>query len=285
MLKRGLLAILAVGTAAVAPAEETVLYRHQSRYNRIVVTENDRGLRVLWFDDGRVRQSAARLDDPDYLEFRYLRVMPVGLAFVEAPLRMLVVGLGGGTLPVFLHRHWPQALVEAVDIDPDVVDAARRFFGFREDAGLRAYVSDGRRFVAARPDRYDLVFLDAYGADSIPYHLTTREFLTAVRASLRSGGAVVANLWSRDSNRLYDSMVRTYHDVFEEVVVFDVEQAGNKIVVALPRRRPVDRSAIAGRARQIALDHRFRFDLGQSALRGFRRPDEELRRGTVLEDR
>jgi spermidine synthase len=92
-----LLALAAVLTACAAvAAAPKVLYEKASPYNRIVVTEDERGLRVLSFGNG-VRQSVVKLGDPDHLELRYSRAMPAAVALVEEPRRVLIVGLGGGT--------------------------------------------------------------------------------------------------------------------------------------------------------------------------------------------
>src|SRR3990172_5857273 len=158
-----------VALAALAHAGETVLYEKASAYSTIVVTEEEHGLRTLRFGRGGPRQSVVKLGDPDYLALPYARVALVGLAMCEEPRRILVVGLGGGTLPSFLRKHYPDAVIDAVEIDPEVVDVARKFFGFREDARMQAHVGDGRNFIEnVRPPGYDIIFLDAFGTDSVP---------------------------------------------------------------------------------------------------------------------
>jgi len=282
-----LLAVLAGALAVglVARAAEKTLYKKQSPYSTIVVTEDEQGLRTLWFEEDGARQSVVKVGDPDHLDLAYARVMPVGLALVEKPRRVLVVGLGGGTIPMFLHKHYPKTTIDVVDIDPDVVDVAKRFFGFREDATLRAHVDDGRRFIEKCRNPYDIIFLDAFSAENIPYHLATREFLQAVRKAVTPEGVVLGNVWSRGLNPLYDSMVRTYQDVFEELYVVDVSGAGNKILVALPRRQRVDRDDLARRAARISTEKHFRFDLGDAVQYGFRRPGEDGARAEVLTDK
>ncbi len=283
LLVAAVLVVLGVGCCRTA-AEDRVLFEKESAYNTVVVTEDDQGLRTLWFEKGGTRQSVVKVDDPDHLELKYARVMPVGLAFVEAPKRVLVVGLGGGTIPTFLHEHFPKMQIDAVDIDPVVVEAAKKFFGFREDETMRAYVEDGRRFIARSPGRYDVIFLDAFGSDNIPYALATREFLQLVRRALTPEGVVVANVWSRYSNPLYDSMVRTYQDTFEELYVFDVRGAGNKILIAVPRKVSVDRAVLTRRARKISQENEFPMDLGNEVTYGFRPPGTDGARGEVLRD-
>jgi spermidine synthase len=172
-----------------------------------------------------------------------------------------------------------------VDIDPDVVDVAKRFFGFREDATLRAHVEDGRRFIETCRNPYDIIFLDAYGPENIPYDLATREFLQAVRKALTPQGIVVGNVWDRGSNPLFDSMVRTYQDVFDELYILDVHGTGNKILVALPRKQQIERENLARRAARISSEKRFRFDLGDLVTQGLRRATDERFPGRVLTDK
>ena len=279
----GFLALLA--GSIVARADQKVLYEKQSPFTTILVTEDDRGLRTLWFEKGGARQSVVKVGDPNHVELAYARVMPLGVAFVEAPKRILIVGLGGGTVPSFLHRHYPKAVIDAVDIDPDVVDVARRFFGFHEDANLRAHVADGRKFIEECKNPYDIIFLDAFGPDNIPFALATREFLLAVRRALTPKGIVVGDVWSSASNPLYDSMVRTYRDVFDELYIFDVRYSGNKILVALPYRKQIDRDDLAQRARQISQNKGFPFDMGEFVIYGYRDAKNEELRGQVLRDK
>ena len=224
---------------ACVRAEPVVVYETVSAYNSIVVTEEG-GLRTLAFAHGGARQSVVRVGDPDHIELPYARAMPVGLAAAEAR-RVLIVGLGGGTLPMFFRRHWPELTIDVVEIDPQVVDVARRFFGYREDDRLQTYVQDGRQFIERCRLPYDVIFLDAYGDNNIPLTLATREFLRAVRRALTPGGLAVANVWSPVSNHLYDSMLRTYQDVFESVSVVDARGSGNQILLAVPRRELLDR--------------------------------------------
>jgi len=270
--------------AAGACAADTVLYEKASRYGDIIVTEDESGLRTLRFEKGGARQSVVKPGDPDYLELPYTRVALAGLALCAEPRRVLIVGLGGGTLAMFLHRHYPQAVIDVVDIDADVVQAARRFFGFREDERLRAHVADGREFIEKTALPYDAVFLDAFGANSVPPHLTTIEFLRAVRRAVTPGGIVIGNVWGRYANSLYDSMTRTYREAFAAVAVVDVRDSGNKIVLALPRRQPLDRAGLAALARRTSAAHHFPFDAGELIDYGYERSAGSAAEGRVLTD-
>lgn len=276
--------VVLIVLVALARADETVLYEKVSAYNRIVVTEEN-GLRILRFGRNGVRQSAVKPGNPDFLALPYAQVVLVGLALSAESRRFLVVGLGGGTLPMFLRKYYPNATIDAVDIDPDVIDVARRFFGFREDVRMQAHVRDGRQFIEELRQPYDVIFLDAFGPDSIPERLTTQEFLQAVRRAVTPGGIVVGNIWGRSANPLYDSMVRTYQAVFEELVVLNVREASNKILLALPRKQPLTRDDVLQLARKLSAAKRFPFDLAVPVQFGFRNAPAKTQHERVLRDR
>ena len=282
-LNAGLCALAAL--AVLACSAQTVIYEKASSYNTLIVTEDHKGLRTLLFERGGGRQSVVKPGDPDHLELPYARVALAGLALCEEPRRILVVGLGGGTLPMFLRKHYPAAEIDVAEIDPDVVEVAEKFFGFREDERMHAHVGDGRQFVEnTRQPRYDIIFLDAFGAREVPKQLTTQEFLQAARRALMPNGVVVGNLWRPASNPLYDSMVRTYQEAFDELFILDVPGDVNNILLALPRRRSLSQGELALLARRISAAKRFRFDLGELVEHGFFHAREKNRQGRVLRD-
>jgi spermidine synthase len=281
-LSRLLALFLAV--CLVASNAETILYEGKSAFNNIVVTEDDLGLRTLLFEKGGARQSVVKPGDPDHIELPYARAAMTALALCEGPGRVLVVGLGGGTIPMFLRKHYPQAAIDVVDIDPEVVQVARKFFGFREDSRMRAHTADGRRFIEQVRQPYDIVFLDAFGPDSIPRHLATVEFLQFARRALTPRGLVAGNVWSSSTNRQYDDMVRTYQEAFSELYIIRVEGAGNRILIALPRAERVTREDLSKRAAAISKQHGFRFDLGELVSLGFQAVREKDPQSRILKD-
>jgi spermidine synthase len=258
--------VLALGVllayVVAACAAETVLYEKPSAFNTIIVTEEADGMRVLRFERGGARQSITKPGEPEYLGFAYTKVAFAGLALADEPRRIMIVGIGGGTMAMFLRKHYPNATIDAVDIDPDVVHVAREYFGFREDEKLKAHVGDGRAFIENAKEPYDVIFLDAFGTRNVPPHLTTIEFMHAVRRALKPGGVVVGNIWGRGANPLYEHMVRTYQESFDELYMLDVPTTTNKILLALPRKHSLDRAALAARARKTGAARGFPFDLG-----------------------
>ena len=121
-----------------------------------------------------------------------------------------------------LWRDFPQVQIQAVELDPVVVDVAYRYFHLPRDPRLRVDVGDGRRYLSASPRRYDVIVIDAFFADAIPAHLVTQEFLRLVRTRLTPGGVVVTNAIgaiSGTGSRLFRSIYKTYRTAFPSVLV------------------------------------------------------------------
>lgn len=270
--------------ACTAFATRKVLYEKESPYTLISVTEDEEGRRYLGFDASGALQSVVRPGKPLDLVLPYTQVSMAGLAYVPEPKRILIIGLGGGAMPMFLRKVVPKAHIDVVDIDPDVVTVARNYFGFKEDASLRAHVGDGRRFIEADRPTYDLIFLDAYGPDSIPEHLATQEFLASVRVKLSPRGAVVGNVWAFPPNRLYDAMVHTWQVAFTQLHEFIVPQSSNRILVGLGYQDKVSAKTLAGRAEKLERARNVPFDLSGLVDRGFTDATERQPRGKVLKD-
>ncbi|MHB8898007.1 MAG: spermidine synthase [Thermoguttaceae bacterium] len=279
---------LLVGATVVmvvqTPADE-VLYRTQSEFNTIIVSEDSQGVRTLRFEEYGARQSVVKPGDADYIALPYAKVVHAGLAVPENPKRVLIVGLGGGTIPQFLHRHFPDLVIDVVELDPAVVRVATTYFGFKPDDRMRVFTGDGRKFIEKSDPVYDVIYLDAFSADSVPYSLSTAEFLGAVRKALTGEGVVVGNVWSSSSNDLYESMVRTYQQVFAEVAINEVRGVGNRIVIASPRAGELAKERIVERAGKLAAQARFPYDLRAIVEDGYNRLLEPNGAGQVLRDR
>jgi spermidine synthase len=230
-------------TVAGSPGER-VIYRKDTQYHRLWVTE-DAEERVLRFD--RSRQSAMYLNDPAETSFRYPNYLHLVMAAKPDAKRVLVVGLGGGTLIKRMLRDYPDVKIDVVEIDPEVVSVARRMFELPTDPRLRVITEDGRRFIKSSKDTYDIIVMDAYYADALPFHLTTEEFFRQVKARLAPGGVLAYNVISSvdgERSKLFRSMYRTANEVWQNLWVFpigigqdgDRERNRNIIVLATDSR-------------------------------------------------
>jgi spermidine synthase len=244
--------------AAEGALAEKLVHSERSLYREVLVYEQD-GERCMCFTrQCRIgRQSCIKLARPREFALSYTHMALGGLLFAgsAAPQRVLVIGLGGGTIPRALREILPGAEIDTVEIDPAVTRVARRFFGFKDDPKMQVFEMDGRVFVkrAIREGRrYDAVLLDAFDHEYIPEHLLTREFLTEAKALLAPGGVLVGNTFS--SSRLYDHESTTYAAVFG--TFFNMKTA-NRVIVARPAGLP-SQEQLRAQAQQYEL-----------ALRGF----------------
>jgi spermidine synthase len=216
-MKRLLTLLVLLALPGISTAAQQLLSSERSLYRDVLIYEDD-GERCMCFTRMcRIgRQSCVDRSNPKAFALNYTRMMLGGALFTaEAPKRILIVGLGGGTLPMALAEILPQAQIDVVEIDPAVTRAAKRFFDFRDGPRMKVIEQDGRVYVkrAGRAgERYDLVMLDAFDHEYIPEHLLTREFLDEVRVLLGSSGVLVANTFS--SSRLYDHESTTYAAAF-----------------------------------------------------------------------
>ncbi len=168
--------------------------RRPSPARTAVTISEERGLRLMHLGDDAI-QSRMRLDRPDELSLAYTRAMLGGLMFMPRARDFLMIGLGGGSLAKFIHRRLPRARVTAVEINAQVLIAARTMFGVpRDGKRFTALLGDGAKVVRTlEPASYDIVLLDAYcGGRQVPA-ITRRAFYERVRGVLRPGGVLVVN--------------------------------------------------------------------------------------------
>ncbi len=238
------------------PAQaETLLHTERSLYRDIFVYD-DGALRCLAFTHFKFhggRQSCEERRAPQKLVFDYTKMMLAALYLSPQPPRdVLIIGLGGGTLPSAFSRLLPGAHIDVVEIDPAILRVAQRWFGYQTGSGTTVTIQDARVFVkrAQKAGRqYDLVLLDAFDHQYIPEHLLTREYLTEVRSIVRPGGVIAANTFS--TSRLYDSESVTYAKVFGP---FYNLKTGNRVILVANGPLP---PMAAVRARAAALEPSF----------------------------
>ncbi|MEQ8955835.1 MAG: fused MFS/spermidine synthase [Gammaproteobacteria bacterium] len=210
-----------------------VIHEERSVYRDITVEQNgDRRCLIFNVHRGDRNQTCVDVDDRDYLVFSYTKMSFAGLLLKPDPQRILVAGLGGGTIPLAMSDRFPDADIDVVEIDEAVVNVAKEFFFFEETDKMRVFVDDARLFIkragiAGRS--YDYIVLDAFSGDYIPEHMLTREFLEEVKAIMTADAVLVANTFS--TSRLYDHESVTYQRAFNEFFNFKLPNSGNRLII------------------------------------------------------
>ena len=147
------------------------------------------------------------------------------------PADVAILGLAGGTAArQYTAAYGTGVQITGVEIDPDIVDVAHRYFHL-DEANVHAVVADARYWVDTQAARYDVVVMDAYRQPYIPFHLTTREFFSEVRDHLRPGGVAVVNAGRTASDyRLVDAIASTMAAVYSTVFLVDVPAFNNTLI-------------------------------------------------------
>jgi len=233
-------------------AQNGLRYIHQERslYRNILVTEDSqrRCLRFTITSTIGQNQSCQYLDRPEEFVFPYARMTLSSLLLQDNPERILIVGLGGGTLSAAYSSLFPNAEIVISEIDDAVFRVARDYFDFQETEQVKVLVGDARVHVkraGLRGEKFDLVILDAFNGEYIPEHLMTAEFLEEVKALLPENGMVVANTFS--TSRLYAAESNTYREVFGEFYNIRMSGTGNRVIVASRQALP-DQQTLEDRA-------------------------------------
>jgi spermidine synthase len=238
------------------PVDEDTTYFKESNYYTIKVMKNsgrrDNPLETLVLD--RLIHSYSDLEDPLYLEYEYLRAYEEVVrwrARDNEAFRALFIGGGGYTLPRFFDAKYSQAVMDVVEIDPEVTRVSREYFGLSETKRVRSFNQDGRWFVMNCRDKasYDFIFGDTFNDLSVPYHLTTKEFAFLLKGLLKPHGLLLTNLIDNFKEGAFvRSYIRTLEEVFGKgnvnLITFssDVDDAGisTMVVVASSEKSDLD---------------------------------------------
>jgi spermidine synthase len=213
------LAAIVVSVYGLSVGSE-VVYEDQTAYSELEVVD-DGGVRTLYLDG--IPHSASYTDERAGYVFTYTRYAHLSMLMRDDVDSVLFIGGGGFTQPQRFVREYPDVEVDVVEIDPGVVYAAEQYFGLRESNRLDVHVQDGRTYLEATNETYDVVVLDAYQRDRVPFHLTTVEFLELVHDRLDDDGVVVANtIGARTGpgSRFWRAEYKTMQQVFPHVYAF-----------------------------------------------------------------
>ncbi|MDR1062721.1 MAG: spermidine synthase [Azoarcus sp.] len=197
------------------------------------------GVRYLHFGSDWI-QGAMRVRQPDALELDYTREMMAGSLLRDGlaadggpwPRRILLIGLGAASLAKFVYRHYPRARIDIVEIEPEVVAAARQFFCLPpENERFAIHIGDGVQYVLTCDACYDVVFVDGYDGKARTGALDASPFHHAMQARLSGEGLAAYNLLGRA--RGHAASVARIVDAFDgRATAFPLCDNGNVIVFA-----------------------------------------------------
>ncbi|MCC6493361.1 MAG: fused MFS/spermidine synthase [Pirellulales bacterium] len=240
-------------------------YDGHSDYSHIRIRRNGQLRSMLFVRDGgqEVLESQVDLRRPYLLQFEYLRFMFTSYLVQPHQQDVLIVGLGGGGMIHFLRRLDPAVRIDAVEIDPLVVQLAGKYFDVRSEGTTRLITADAFKYIAESEKQYDAIYLDAFlkpSADTdgtgAPLALRTQQFYQQLQRRLKPGGVVAFNL---NPHADIDGDIRGIAAAFPQTYVFPLSRFGGAVALASSEQQRLQPAELT--ARGAELDRRFRSTL------------------------
>jgi spermidine synthase len=232
-----------------------MIYSQESFYNYIQVVKEPDGTMELVLNEGQAIHSV--YNPNSILTGQYWDYFLAAPYFypggaINAVHRVGVIGLAGGTIAREYTAADPGVQIDGVELDPAIVQVGRKYFGMTEP-NLHVQIGDGRAYLRATHNQYDVLAIDAFQQPYIPFQLTTKEFFQEIRAHLSPTGVVCLNTGhTRNDYRLVQAFVNTLSAVFPSVYVFNVPGTFNTEVMAT--MRPTSLSAFQDNLRAVPSD-------------------------------
>ena len=228
-------------TGATKPADGVrVLEERETadQYARVVELED--GERRLELNEGQGFHSVWRPDSvlTDNVWDGYLSA-PISV-LGRPPRSVAILGNGAGTTVRAYGELFPETEIDAVEIDGELTELGRRWFGLRDRPGLRLHTADARPFLRQADRRYEAIMVDAYRQPYIPFYLTTREFFRLTRDRLAPGGVVIVNAGHPEGSTQLERMLAAgLRDTYPHVARDPITKF-NTLLIASGRRPSAD---------------------------------------------
>jgi spermidine synthase len=249
------LGALLCGWSAGAQEEKQVIFERISAYHHIQVYDQ-RGVRTLSFNGSW--ETTMSLTNPLTGHFEYTEYFQMPFLWNPDIKTVLMAGLGGGSTQRAFQHYFTNVTADTVEIDPAVVEVAKKYFTVTESPILRIHTNDARFFLAHTTSKYDVILMDAYSTEarfgsSLPPTLVTKEFFALASAHLTTNGVLAYNVIGQiagSREKLLGALYRTLNQVFPQVYLFPADESQNVVFIATksPERFTADRARQAGDA-------------------------------------
>ena len=211
--------------------EPNLVYEGESVYNYLQVKEDERQVILSTNVLIGIQSVYMKEDELTGLYYDYALAGPLMVAGKQPEdLKVLILGMGTGTYALQCRHFYPEITVKGVEIDDKITELARRYFALPEDIEVTTY--DGRAYLNADSERYDLILVDAYQDITIPFQMSSREFFSLVKEHLNENGVMVVNMNMRgtEEGNINQYLADTIAACFRSVKVVDVPGITNRVL-------------------------------------------------------
>ncbi|MCH7940773.1 MAG: fused MFS/spermidine synthase [Thaumarchaeota archaeon] len=243
---------------SIIPHIGETVFEKETPYSHLDVIDSG-NIRTLYLNG--MRHSAMNLNDPSDLVLQYTKYFHLAKIFNPSFEKVLFIGGGGFSGPKNFIASYADIQIDVVEIDPDVIDTAKKYFSLTDDSRLRIFNEDARTFLMRSEEKYDVIILDAYATNYVPFHLLTNEYFQILDSRLSSSGVVVSNLMGSlvgDTSDLFRAVYKTMNKTFPNLYVFTTKHvignSQNLITVAVKPDTKYDDEKLAGLAKEYFLE-------------------------------
>jgi len=255
-----LLAFSGLGWSA-ADAGSPYLAERMTPYQTIHVY--DRGGIRFMTGDGTIQSAVDTETGKPWLA--YPLQAPTALLIQPEMDRMLVLGMGAGSVGFAMRQQLPELQIDYVDIDPAMPELSIEYMYFKKDERSHIHIDDARRFLQNHGETWDYIYADTYIGLSVPFHLTTVEFFKEIRAHLAPGGVFGLNLAAGLDHPFVRAIIRSASETFKNVTIFGIHGWNNQLVLATDSPVSMSRKDYITVARKLETRYRFEPSLVQMA--------------------
>jgi spermidine synthase len=261
----GVALLLAIPPGTTKPSDDArVLEERETEHQYARVIELPDGERRLELNEGQAYHSTWRRETvlTDNVWDGYLSTPFTVLG--RPPRSVAILGNGAGTTVRAYERLFPATEIDGVEIDGELTELGRRWFGLRDRPGVRLHTDDARPFLRRADRRWEVIMVDAYRQPYIPFYLTTREFFALVRERLAPGGVVVVNAGHPEGSTRLEAMLaaglgtafpHVARDPITEfntlLIASDRPPSSERVTSALPSVDPLVRPVLAATAARL----------------------------------
>ncbi|TBR08539.1 MAG: hypothetical protein EPO62_06575 [Candidatus Nitrosotenuis sp.] len=238
----------------------TLVYEKETPYSHLDVIDSKQ-MRTMYLNG--MLHSRMDPNQPEELVVEYTKYFHMGEIFNPNFQKVLFIGGGGFSGPKNFLATYPNAQIDVVEIDPDIISAAKTYFKVNEDPRLRIFNEDARTFLANTDEKYDVIILDAFSKYYVPFHLMTQEYFELLKSRLEPNGVVVSNLIGTtegDTSTLVRSVYKTMNQVFPTIYVFKTKGSDSvsvQNIMFVTSRSNLDFNAAFERNTDFAYHDRF----------------------------
>ena len=222
--------------------QDGLAYEGESVYNYLQVQDNDEDVILSTNVLFGVQSIYMKEDTLTGLYYDYAMAAPLMTEKEPEDTRVLILGMGTGTFATQCRKYYGEDMyIEGVEIDEKITELAREYFYLPEDVSVTTY--DGRAFLNANDEKYDVIMVDAYQDITIPFQMSSLEFFTLVAEHLTEDGVMVVNMnmQGHEEGNINQYLADTISNVFSEVYTVDVAGSTNRELFASNKAGMIER--------------------------------------------